>query len=255
MTSQILPASCDYATAINHAIVCGESSDLRQELTLHDIEGEPRIYDLDLARSLGFSQIRDIRKLIKRNEHKLLNFGRCATVARRPESGGTEFDEFYLNQKQAIFICMKSETDNAFEVQADIVRVYDRHLNGEPQSIRQLSPAEILIQQGQIMLALEHEQKRQAEIQKQLELRQESTERRLDQIETATDHFTIIGWHRYANMSGSLPIADAAKMGKLAANYCKDHDVEMGEVPDPRFGKVKTYPKWVLDDLFANRAS
>ena len=113
-----------------------------QDLTLTSIEGEPRIHDLLLAKRLGFDQPRDIRKLIKRNEAKLLNFGRCATVARRYDNGGTPTDEYYLNQKQSIFIVMKSETDNAFEVQADIVRVYDAHLNGAVPSARRALPSD-----------------------------------------------------------------------------------------------------------------
>jgi phage regulator Rha-like protein len=127
-------------------------------------------------------------------------------------------------------------------------RLVDRwqELEGRP-----MSPAEVLIHQGQMMLALERKQAEQEEAQRQLEMRQESTERRLDQIETAADHFTIIGWHRYAKLEGSLPIAEAAKMGRVATKFCKDHEIEMGEVPDPRFGVVKTYPKWVLEDIFA----
>jgi len=100
-------------------------------LTLVDIDGEPRIHDLEIAARLGFPRPRDIRKLIQRNVEKLKEFSRCATVSRRPENGGTPYIEFYLDQKQAIFICMKSETNKAFEVQADIVRVYDAHLKGE----------------------------------------------------------------------------------------------------------------------------
>lgn len=42
--------------------------------------------------------------------------------------------EYYLDRKQAIFVCMKSETDNAIDVQMDIVRVYDKHLSGQTQA-------------------------------------------------------------------------------------------------------------------------
>ena len=103
-------------------------------LTLTPINGEPRIHDLHLAEQLGFDQPRDIRKLIKRNHDKLLKFGVCATVARCIEVGNgvkREIDEFYLNQKQAVFVCMKSETEKAFDVQVEIVRVFDAYLNGE----------------------------------------------------------------------------------------------------------------------------
>lgn len=98
-------------------------------LVLTPINGEPRVQDLHLAERLGFERPRDIRKIIKRNEAKLLTFGGCATVARVVE--GNQVAEFYLNQKQAIFICMKSETDRAFDVQAEIVRVFDAYLNGD----------------------------------------------------------------------------------------------------------------------------
>jgi hypothetical protein len=98
-------------------------------LVLTAINGEPRVHDLHLAEHLGFDRPRDIRKIIKRNEDKLLKFGGCATVARVVE--GNETTEFYLNQKQAIFICMKSETERAFDVQIEIVHVFDAYLNGE----------------------------------------------------------------------------------------------------------------------------
>ena len=98
-------------------------------LPLTVISGEPRIHDLVLAERLGFERPRKIRDIIKRNEAKLLKFGGCPTVGRVVE--GNETAEFYLNQKQAIFICMKSETDRAFDVQAEIVRVFDAYLKGE----------------------------------------------------------------------------------------------------------------------------
>lgn len=101
-------------------------------LSLTPVNGELRIYDLHLAERLGFSQARDIRKIIKRYEDKLLNFGVCATVARTSsELGGRPTNEYYLNQKQAIFVCMKSETDKAADVQVEIVHVFDAYLNGQ----------------------------------------------------------------------------------------------------------------------------
>lgn len=98
-------------------------------LTLTPINGEPRVHDLHLAERLGFDRPRKIRDIIKRNHDKLLNFGGCPTVVRLVE--GNQTAEFYLNQRQAIFICMKSETERAFDVQVEIVRVFDAYLNGE----------------------------------------------------------------------------------------------------------------------------
>ncbi|MFZ1326234.1 MAG: hypothetical protein WAT67_09495 [Candidatus Contendobacter sp.] len=98
-------------------------------LSLTPVNGELRIYDLHLAERLGFSQAFDIRKLIKRYEDKLLNFGILATVAKIHNGAGRPTNEYYLNQKQAIFVCMKSETDKAADVQVEIVHVFDAYLN------------------------------------------------------------------------------------------------------------------------------
>jgi len=103
---------------------------LSNALVLTPLNGEPRIHDLLLAEQLGFEEPRSIRKLIKRNEDKLLQFGPRATVSRVTITGQA-YEEFYLNQKQSVFICMKSETDKAFDVQAEIVRVFDAYLTGD----------------------------------------------------------------------------------------------------------------------------
>jgi hypothetical protein len=135
-------------------------------LVLTPIEGEPRVHDLDLAERLGFDQPRDIRKLIKRNEAKLLKFGVCATVARCIEIGNgakREVEEFYLNKKQSIFICMKSETEKAFDVQEDIIHVYDAYLTGDfqltnpafrPEKTRKALPGGLTLEQQDAVKAL-----------------------------------------------------------------------------------------------------
>lgn len=98
-------------------------------ITLTPVNGEPRVHDLHLAECLGFSEPRAIRKLIKRNEAKLSQLGTRSTVSRVTITGQPS-EEYYLNKKQAIFIAMKSETDKAFEVQEDIIHVYDAYTNG-----------------------------------------------------------------------------------------------------------------------------
>ena len=104
-------------------------------ITLTPINGEPRVHDLHLAERLGFDRPVKIRELIKRNEEKLKKFNILPTVGKIHEGAGRPTVEYYLDQKQAIFICMKSETDRAFDVQVEIVRVFDAYLNGNLQPI------------------------------------------------------------------------------------------------------------------------
>lgn len=74
------------------------------------------------------------------------------------------------------------------------------------------------------------------------------TSTRLDQIETAGEHFTIIGWSRLNGRTVTLPMASS--MGGKATKYCKEQGIQTGSVPDARFGRANTYPKNVLDYLF-----
>jgi len=100
------------------------------ELALTPIHGEPRVHDVHLAERLGFDRPLNIRNLIKRNHAKLARFGILSAVKRIHEGAGRPTSEYYLNQKQAIFVCMKSETEKAFDVQVEIVHVFDAYLKG-----------------------------------------------------------------------------------------------------------------------------
>lgn len=97
---------------------------------------------------------------------------------------------------------------------------------------------------GNMILALSAERKRI----RKLEEENNKISQRLDQIETATDHFTVIGYMRYTK-GKNIDLPTAAKLGSKLTRYCKQHEVPMGNVPDPRFGMVHTYPKWALDEV------
>jgi anti-repressor protein len=78
---------------------------------------------------------------------------------------------------------------------------------------------------------------------------QAKLEYRLDSIETAQDYFTILGWW-HLTFSDPLDNTKAAKYGRMASRYCREHGFEIGQISDPRFGLVNTYPREVLELLF-----
>jgi prophage antirepressor-like protein len=104
----------------------------------------------------------------------------------------------------------------------------------------QLSPAEFLVQQAHLLLEAERKSQKALEI-------ATSASKRLDNIETAHDHFTVLG---YCALNGVKISLDSAKRyGKKATKLCRSMNIEMGSVPDPRFGKANTYPLFVLRDI------
>lgn len=111
---------------------------------------------------------------------------------------------------------------------------------------RPMSPAEILIAQGQALLAVERQQAAIAAKQEEQGRKIAETERRLNQIETATDYFTVIGYARWAK-SMRLDLKTAADVGRHATKRANHLGVKVMKVPDPRFGAVSQYPKAVLD--------
>jgi AAA+ ATPase superfamily predicted ATPase len=46
-----------------------------------------------------------------------------------------------------------------------------------------------------------------------------------------------------------LPLKVAADYGRQCTKLCKDLGLDTGNVPDPRFGRVKTYPLNVLEEI------
>jgi len=97
-------------------------------LIVRDIEGEPRIRDLDLAERLGFTKSTNIRNLIKRHRASLEAMGPLFTV-KRVINGG-EATENHLNRKQAIFITAKSDTPAATDITIEIIERFDAYERG-----------------------------------------------------------------------------------------------------------------------------
>lgn len=142
--------------------------------------------------------------------------------------------------------CHLMVMSESYKIQA---AVYDRMSELESKkAVTPMSAGEILLAQAQALIALEKAQEEQQKRTAALEIKTKEVAERLDHIETATNHFTIMGWCRLQNRS--VAVATAAAMGKQATKECKARKLEVGKTPDPRFGLVSTYPKFLLDELF-----
>ncbi len=146
-------------------------------------------------------------------------------------------------ESAATYLLSRSNTDKGRELNRFI------HVEVLP-SIRKTGKYEVkndideLETLGKMIIALSEERKRV----RKLEEESKKTIERLDQIETATDHFTVIGYMRYTK-SKNIDLPTAAKLGSKMTRYCKQHEIQMGNVPDPRFGMVHTYPKWAMEKV------
>lgn len=63
-----------------------------------------------------------------------------------------------------------------------------------------------------------------------------------------TDYYTVAG---YASLKGlKLDLVKASDYGRKVSKVCKDNGYPTGTTPDPRFGRVKTYPVEALEAVF-----
>jgi hypothetical protein len=104
-------------------------------ITEHDA---PRVQDLNLAYHLGFVNTYKIRHLIERSRTELERFGEVLSMVDKTlPQGGRPGKSFYLNRKQCLYICAKSETPNAAEVTIMMVDLFDNWLDGREVKVRE----------------------------------------------------------------------------------------------------------------------
>lgn len=85
----------------------------------------------------------------------------------------------------------------------------------------------------------------------QLEAGQQEIKDKVAMIEakttTRSNYFTIVGYATLHNIQCGLQLASS--LGRKASQLCKLRGIETEEIPDPRFGKVKTYPESILSEI------
>ena len=65
---------------------------------------------------------------------------------------------------------------------------------------------------------------------------------------TRPDYFTVVGYAMLNEIDVNIKLASS--IGRKAASLCKKRGIPTEEIPDPRFGRVKTYPESILREVF-----
>ena len=93
---------------------------------------------------------------------------------------------------------------------------------------------------------------------KEQRLRLASLETKVAEVDARTqtrpDYFTLVGYATL-NRIPKFSLNTASAIGRKATQRCKEVGVEMDSVPDPRFGRVNLYPKFILDEIFKANAA
>lgn len=122
-------------------------------------------------------------------------------------------------------------------------RIVDRwqELESGKSSLRILDPALAAI--AQTLVELDQVKQKQVQTQQQVD----ALEGRVDQMDGETGYMTVTAYLRTNGVK--LPLSEAQRFGKLAARTAKDLGVQLGSVPDERWGSVNSYPIELLDEI------
>lgn len=98
-------------------------------LTVNDlqvIEDEPRIKDVVLGERLGLRKAVSIRQVIDANIQEIQGFGSCPLQMETEKVGCVvrSVKTYYLNEAQALLLCMFSRTAKAAQVRKELIDVY-----------------------------------------------------------------------------------------------------------------------------------
>jgi hypothetical protein len=95
---------------------------------------EPRVRDLALAKTLGFDRPANIRNVIRRHKDELASYGQIVTIEdgvcfnlkqnTQPRGKGRPGVEYWLNEEQALLVCMFARTANAAAARKVIIDVF-----------------------------------------------------------------------------------------------------------------------------------
>lgn len=90
-------------------------------LTLHTIGNTPLVLDTDLAERLGYEKHENIRHLIARNADELSGYGIICTAQTNTGKRRRPGKAHYLNEEQALLVCVLSKTENAAAVRKLVI--------------------------------------------------------------------------------------------------------------------------------------
>jgi hypothetical protein len=98
----------------------------RVQIEVTPINEEPRVLDTALAEALGMIVPRIVRTVIQANAAELESFGKLLSQPTVSGKRGPIANAFYLNEEQALLVCLLSRTERAKQVRAEVIRVAEK---------------------------------------------------------------------------------------------------------------------------------
>lgn len=104
----------------------------------------------------------------------------------------------------------------------------------------QLSEMQLI---AQMALNMHEVNVKQAEHEKRLE----AIEKKQELQNGTTGYMTVLAYGRWKKIN--MPLSMSGSIGRKCTKYCKTNGINIGKIPDERFGQVNSYPVEVIEEI------
>lgn len=207
---------------------------MKELITITEQNGKKAVSARELYEFLGYNTSQWKRwytKNILKNEFAAMNED---YVGFDMMSSGNKTMDFALSINFAKKLSMLAKTEQGEKARDYFIACEEKLI----ESSKPLSQIEIILKSAQVLL---EQDKRINQIEDKVKtLEAKST--------TTSNYFTVVGYANLHNIACGLKLASS--LGRKASRLCAERDILTESLPDPRFGKVKTYPYPILDEVF-----
>ncbi len=232
MSTGIIPSEPSGSTSVFHF----DGIEIR---IVRDDRGEPQFVAADVCKALELANISEALKALDDDETRDISIpdltGRRQDVRAVTESG--LYHLIFKSRKKRAAAFRRWVTD---EVLPSVMRT-----GQYAQPTAAMTPAQLILAQAQMLVAAEERMNRIQEEQSKIEERVRVVEATADAIQHGSQYYTAAAYARIKKVS--LGDGTLSKVGRFAAKFSRENNMDIGWVHDARFGRINTYHRRALE--------
>lgn len=190
-----------------------------------------------------------VRKYIEENIYAENGVDYSALERRTSEQGGRPSNDYLLTASFAKKLAMATHSAKGEEARNYFIKVEDALVKIAEEKLKLTPMTQLEIAKMSLDMLIEQEKRLNAIEEKQISVDDEIKEINAKLEKHQENWYTIAGYASLLGMDVSLQ--EAGKLGRKASKIAKQEGIILDTTPDPRYGTVNVYPRWILEEVFS----